>query len=166
MNKYFLKNIRDNMPEPLKYFFAPIFRAKLLRNREYIKYKEMLSERITLDDSATQEYQFCRLKEILIYSSEYIPYYNALFKEVGFNPQNMKSIDDISIIPYLTKDIIRSNFDKLISIKKSQGGHYMATTGGSTSEPLKVLLDYDSVFRENAFVNHFRKKLEIGRAHV
>jgi phenylacetate-CoA ligase len=46
----------------------------------------------------------------------------------------------------------------LITNQKIPGGHYIATTGGTTGEPLKVLLDYDCVFKENAFVNHFRKK--------
>jgi phenylacetate-CoA ligase len=71
----------------------------------------------------------------------------------------MKSVDEMNVIPFLTKEIIRENFDKLISTKKVPGGHYVATTGGSTGEPLKVLLDYDCVFKENAFVNHFRSKL-------
>jgi phenylacetate-CoA ligase len=158
MNKHFLKNIRDNIPEPLKYLFAPVFRAKLIRNKEYIKYEKMLSERLVLDSNTIKEYQLSRLKEILAYSFEYVPYYNALFKQVGFNPQNMKSIEDMAIIPYLTKDLIRNNFDQLVSTKKIHGGHYVAITGGSTGEPLKVFLDYDSVFKENAFINHFRLK--------
>jgi phenylacetate-coenzyme A ligase PaaK-like adenylate-forming protein len=159
MNKQFLKSIRDNMPEPLKCLLASAFRAKLVRNKEYIKYKKMLLDRSDLDENSIKEYQFCRLKEILIHSYEYVPYYNTLFKQVGFNPYHMSSMNDISLIPYLTRDIIRSNFDKLISTKKDPAGHYAATTGGSTGEPLNVLLDYDSVFIENAFVSHFRRDL-------
>ena len=88
-----------------------------------------------------------------------MPYYTELFSKVGFNAELMKSVNEINIIPFLTKDIIRENFDKLISTQKVKEGYYVATTGGTTGEPLRVLLDYTSVFKENAFVNHFRSKL-------
>ena len=44
MNKHFLKNIRDNIPESLKYLSAPFIRYKLIRNDEYCRYYKLLSE--------------------------------------------------------------------------------------------------------------------------
>jgi phenylacetate-CoA ligase len=35
----------------------------------------------------------------------------------------------------------------------------MAATGGSTGQPLKVLLDFESVFKENAFIYYFRRSV-------
>jgi phenylacetate-CoA ligase len=159
MNKNFLKSIRDNIPEPLKYLTASIFRYKLINNIEFCKYSEMLAERGRLSVEEIKEYQFNELKKILIYSNNYVPYYANLFEQVKFSPLEMKSAEEINVIPYLTKELILNNFNKLISTKKVHGGHYVATTGGSTGGPLKILLDYESVFKENAFVNHFRKRL-------
>lgn len=159
MNKHFLKKIRDNMPESLKYITASIFRNKLIKNKDYCAYTKLLANREFLDEEAIKEYQFNELKKILIYANDNVPYYSELFYQVGFYPQEMKSTYEMNVIPFLTKEIIRENFDKLISTKKVPGGHYVATTGGSTGEPLKVLLDYKCVFKENAFVNHYRSKL-------
>ena len=39
-----------------------------------------------------------------------------------------------------------------------KGGSYSTSTSGSTGEPLNILLDYDSFFKENAFLYYFRKK--------
>jgi phenylacetate-CoA ligase len=50
----------------------------------------------------------------------------------------MKDTEAIKVIPFLTKEIIRNNFDRLKSTQRVKGGHYIATTGGSTGEPLKV----------------------------
>jgi len=159
MNKHFLKKIRDNMPESLKYITASLFRNKLIKNKDYTAFTKLLENRDFLNEVEVKEYQFNELKKILIYANDNVPYYSKLFKQVGFYPQTMKSIVEMNVIPLLTKEIIRENFDELISTEKVPGGHYVATTGGSSGEPLKVLLDYHSVFKENAFVNHFRGKL-------
>lgn len=159
MNKQFLKNIRDNMPETLKYLTAPLFRNKLIKNAGYCKYRQLLNARKSFSDKQIKEYQFNELQKILIYSFNFVPYYTKLFNQIGFKPSLMNSVVDICTIPCLTKKLICENFDQLISTQKVEGGHYVATTGGSTGEPLKVLLDYNCVFKENAFVNHFRSKL-------
>ncbi len=147
------------MPEFLKYLTATLLRNKLIKNKEYIAYTKLLENREFLNEEAIKEHQFQELKKILIYANDNVPYYLELFKRIDFYPQEMKSVNEISVIPFLTKEIIRENFDKLISTKSVPGGHYVATTGGSTGEPLKVLLDYSCVFKENAFVDHFRSKL-------
>ena len=147
------------MPESLKYITASLFRNKLIKNKEYITFTKLLENREFLNEAAIKDYQFNELKKILIFANDYVPYYTELFKQVGFYPQEMKSADEMNVIPFLTKEIIRKNFNNLISTEKVNGGHYVATTGGSTGEPLKVLLDYDCVFKENAFVNYYRSKL-------
>lgn len=40
-----------------------------------------------------------------------------------------------------------------------KNGYYIGATGGSSSIPLKFLLDYNSIYRENAFIYFYRKKL-------
>lgn len=159
MNKHFLKSIRDKMPESLKYITAPFFRNKLLKNKEFCKYFSSLESREALTPLKIKEYQFNQLKHILIHSFQNIPYYTELFNKISFKPEELSSFNGIKIIPFLTKEIIRENFDKLISVKKVKGGCYSTTTSGSSGEPLKLLLDYDSFFKENAFLYYYRKKL-------
>src|ERR1035437_4125162 len=159
MNKHFLKSIRDKMPESLKYVTAPFFRIKLIKNKEFCKYYNLLERREVISSERIKEYQLSQTKGILVYSYQNVPYYTELFNKINFKPEKLNSFDDIKIIPFLTKEIIRENFDKLISTKKVKGGYYSTTTSGTTGEPLKLLLDYDSFFRENAFIYYFRKKL-------
>ncbi len=58
----------------------------------------------------------------------HVPYY----RELG---------GDSSAWPLLTKDIIRSRFDALQSDQPRRSGWYRNWTGGSTGEPLEVILD-------------------------
>lgn len=159
MNKNFLKVIRDQIPEPLKYITAPVFRNKLIRNTEFRKYYNLLLQRETLDKGQILDYQFKQLKDILIYSFLNVPYYTELFKKVSFDPFKFSDFVQMERIPVLTREIIKGNYDKLISRHNINNGYYEATTGGSTGLPLKFLLDYDSIYKENAFIYYYRKRL-------
>ena len=159
MNKYFLKRIRDNMPESLKYIVAPVLRNKLLNNKYFIEYYDLLNKRESLDSGSVKAYQLEQLKSILIYSYQNVPYYHDLFRHSDFDPYKLSDFQEMSKLPFLTKDIVRDNFDKLISTQYIKNGYYTATTGGTTGKPLKVLLDYDSIFKEIAFIYYYRSKL-------
>jgi len=159
MNKRLLKNLRDNMPEFLKHITALVFRYKLIINKEFLKYYTLLENRELLSPEEIKEEQFKQLKNILIYSYQNVPYYQELFNKISFDPYNFSDFEQIKIIPFLTREIINNNYDKLISTRKIKNGYYTAMTGGSTGLPLKFLLDYDSIFKENAFIYYFRKKL-------
>lgn len=147
------------MPEHLKYISAPLFRQSLIKNKEFLRYYNLLEQRETLSADQIKDYQFNQLKSTLIHSYQTVPYYTELFDKISFDPSRFSDFDEIKVIPYLTRTIITDNFDKLISKKKVKNGYYPATTGGSTGSPLRFLLDYDSVFKENAFLYYYRKKL-------
>ena len=159
MKKQYMKSVRDHIPEPLKYITAPLFRMKLIYNNEFRNYLKLLENRESLDQGMIREYQFMKLKEVLIYSFLYVPYYRELFDEVSFDPYKFSDFKQIEKIPFLTRELVIKNFDKLISKKKVDNGYYNGFTGGSTGLPLKFLLDYDSIYKENAFIYHYRKKL-------
>jgi len=159
MNRQYLKNIRDKMPENLKYISAPLFRQSLIKNKEFSRYYKLLEQRETLSTDQIKNYQFIQLKCILIHAYQTVPYYTELFDKISFDPLRFSDFEEIKIIPFLTRKIVTENFDKLISQKKVKNGYYPGTTGGSTGSPLRFLLDYDSVFKENAFLYYYRKKL-------
>jgi len=159
LDKHFLKSIRDNTPELIKHFASPFFRNKIVANKYFHQYLMLLVDRENLDQEVIKEYQLKQLKEIVSYSYQCVPYYRELFNENGFDPLKMNSFDDLKMIPFLTRKIIRENFNKLISSQKVKGGYYNTTTSGSTGEPLKILLDYNSIFKETAFVCYFRQEL-------
>jgi phenylacetate-CoA ligase len=159
MNKHFLKRIKDKIPEPLKYFTASLFRNEIIKSKEFRKYYNLLTNRETLSPEIIEEYQFDQLKSILVYSNIYVPYYQELFKKISFNPDKFSDFKQIEKIPFLTREIIQANFNKLISRKKVNGGYYVGNTGGSSGLPLKFLLDYNSVHKECAFIYYYRQKL-------
>jgi len=146
------------MPESLKYIAAPILRDQLLNSVEFCEYYRLLVDREVLSPESIKEYQFSQLKQILIHSYQNVPYYRELFNNISFNPDKFADFEEMDRIPFLTREIVTDKFDKLISRKKINGGYYIGTTGGSSGSALRFLLDYNSIFKENAFIYYFRKK--------
>lgn len=62
----------------------------------------------TMEIDELRELQLERLKRTLTRAS-FTSYYSKVFKEIGFNPSDFKSLDDIKGLPFTTKDDLRSH---------------------------------------------------------
>ena len=93
-------------------------------------------------------YRLQRLREFLCTVATTVPYYEKLFRSLGFNPAGIRTVGDLSAIPLLTKAIIRSNSEAL----KTRGTTrlYRSNTGGSSGEPLIFFLDKERVSHDVA----------------
>jgi len=146
------------MPESLKYIASPFIRNTLIRNNDFLYYYNLLEKRELLNEDQIKDYQLNQLKKILIYSDQNVPYYHELFKRIDFNPLKFSDFGQMEKIPFLTRELVTNNYEKLISRKKVNGGYYIGATGGSSGLPLKFLLDFNSIYKENAFLYYYRKK--------
>lgn len=94
--------------------------------------------------------QWKKLISLLMYSFENIPYYKKVFNECGLHPKLIKKPSDLKKIPILTKDIIRANFDDLISVKADRNSLIKNSTGGSSGTPLQLYQDQNFRIHTNA----------------
>jgi phenylacetate-CoA ligase len=141
MNKQYLKKIRDLLPESIKILFGTYFRNRIIKNHIYLK---------TLSNLKNSDKNSPQINNILEHAYNTVPYYNNLIRK-----RNEKlNIEDFQII---NKEIICENFENFIS--NTNENYYEAYTGGSTGKPLKLYLDYNHVFFENAFIDYFRSKI-------
>jgi phenylacetate-CoA ligase len=81
------------------------------------------------------ELQLQHLRELLVSAGEQVPYYRELFELQGFRPAALERLDQLQELPFLTKDIIRANQERLMAADAS---HTLSrfNTGGSSGEPL------------------------------
>lgn len=90
-----------------------------------------------------------RLHHVLEYAYTYVPYYQRLFDQVGFRPDDVLT-DPASLqrVPLLTKQVIRENFDDLITTEAERRQRMSrSSTAGSTGQPLVFMQDVD--FRDH-----------------
>lgn len=57
-----------------------------------------------------REIQLERLKKIVKYAYERVPFYKKKFDEIGLLPEDIKTLEDIKKIPYTTKADLRDNY--------------------------------------------------------
>lgn len=85
--------------------------------------------------------QVKRLRTFLSSIAVRVPYWRDLFHEVGFDPASVVSIDDLAVLPLLTKATIRANTERM---RASDAGELTRhNTGGSSGEPLVFYIGKD-----------------------
>lgn len=86
------------------------------------------------------DYQFKKLKKLLISSNLNVPYYNKLFKKINFDPlTDFKSLNDLKKIPILEQEVVRKNPSEFIN-KKSKN-YSSLNTSGTSGQPFTALVD-------------------------
>ena len=90
-----------------------------------------------------------RLRSLLQHAGATVPFYSRLFAKVGFDPRTARLPEDLEVIPLLTKETIREHQYELISRAYNPKNLVYMTTGGSTGNPLRIVMD-----REFRSMNH------------
>jgi phenylacetate-CoA ligase len=74
-----------------------------------------------------------RLVEMLKVAGSDVPYYRELFQNIGFAPEKvLENTAYLETLPYLTKDIVRKEGDRLLNERLPKASLHVRKTGGST----------------------------------
>lgn len=83
-----------------------------------------------------RQYQNERLKEIVGYAYENVPFCHRKFGEAGIRPSDIRTVEDLKKLPLTSKDEIRNNSDSVLSKKYDVSELQIHRTSGSTGQPL------------------------------
>ena len=88
-------------------------------------------------------WQFERLKKLVTYAYENVPYYNQIYRKLDIHPQDLHTMKDFESLPFLTREEINQHLQELLT---SEAGYKVipGSTGGSTGMPMRF-------YTENAF---------------
>ncbi len=118
--------------------------------------------------------QYKKLKELLSICQTEVPYYQKLFKEIGFDTEkDFKSLTDLSKIPITEKAIVKEHPDWFVNPKRVKGALTFHTSG-STGKPLTEYvskkhwkIEQGVVWRHWAWGDYrFRDKMAIVRSYA
>jgi phenylacetate-CoA ligase len=132
----------------LKYFVLPVADKVMHTHTSY--YLKSISELNKLSAAQIRAWQDEQLQRLILHAYDSTKYYRSLMDRLRLRPSDITCIDDLSLLPELTKEDIRSNFNDLQSAKLSMLHYRQASTGGSTGNPLKYLRDNRSWSFSNA----------------
>ncbi len=123
--------------------YLGFYPARILTGQFVFKYLNYLRSVENLTPSELNAWQWRKLRSILQFSNQSIPYYNRLFHNCSINPDNLITPDIWNNIPILTKSIVQSNHDAFVN----PNIHYTfkRSTSGSTGNPLVFYKDASSL---------------------
>lgn len=104
-----------------------------------------------LDEAGLRELQLTRLRTVLTHAATHVPYYRERFRAEGFDPRDLRSLDDMSRLPIIGKRDVFEAGPGLLN-EKHRGPRFEANTSGTTGMSMTMWRDMHSINRENAFV--------------
>ncbi|WER45192.1 phenylacetate--CoA ligase family protein [Cupriavidus sp. WKF15] len=107
---------------------------------------------------------FERLRDILRFAGAEVPYYRDLFRALSFDPDRVNDVRQLEEIPYLTKDIIREQGNRLLSRPLEGVRHHACKTGGSTGLSCTIFYDQPAADHSSA-VTYFARQAIGKRRH-
>lgn len=94
--------------------------------------------------------QWLRVLKVLAHAYDSVPFYKERFHAAGVSPATLRTPDDLSAIPLLTREDIQQNFANLRSSRFAAAKLSKAATGGTTDSPVPLLRSPDCVPARNA----------------
>ncbi|MEN8136798.1 MAG: AMP-binding protein [Thermodesulfobacteriota bacterium] len=82
-----------------------------------------------------------------------VPYYRKTFQRLGLDPTTMKLPGDWDRLPVLDKDILRREYENLISNSKDNQQSFVNHSGGSTGKPVLFITDNTLYARMSAWMD-------------
>ncbi|MDP8219937.1 MAG: hypothetical protein P9X26_01210 [Candidatus Stygibacter frigidus] len=86
-------------------------------------------------------YQNEHLKRLIRYAAKHVPYYHKMFRDIGFEADKFRGIEDMDKIPLLDKETVRTRKGELLSDEANNRNIIWDSTSGSTGTPLHFALN-------------------------
>ena len=128
---------------------------ELTRNKTYKSYLFFFEDAANWDKETMESWQFAKVKEMLIYAYEHVPFYKKYYDEHQVDPYSVNSWRDFEKVPCIEKAIVKENGALFYQDQKDDIKCRFDYTGGSTGQPMKFLIDEDIYQREDAIYRFY-----------
>jgi len=130
-------SLYTNLYKSIIFPFYSNFIKKSQVNNKLIDAQQNLT--LSLDELKTIQWQ--KLDKLLHHCWDNVPYYRTAWEKSGINDiSDIKSLEDFSKLPVLTKQNVNDNYNQLIP-ESAKGKNIKKATGGSTGQPFSFELD-------------------------
>jgi len=122
-----------------------------LLGRKFPKYYKELKKTQYLPLEKLKEIQFLKFKAILEIAYNHVEFYRELYDNANIKPSDIKSLDDISKLPIITKRNLKEAYpEKTINEKINKKQILINSTSGSTGKPFEFALNWEKKDRIEA----------------
>lgn len=128
---------------------------QMTRSKSYKRYLKFFENASNWDKEHINAWQFDKVKGILLYAYEHVPFYKMYYDKYNVNPYEINNWKDFETVPCITKTLVKENGDLFFSDEREKIGCRYDYTGGSTGQPMKFLVDEDIYQREDAIYGFY-----------
>ena len=121
---------------------------ELLKGHDSVHRRRALERSQWWSGEELEQHRVRSLRGLLIHAATHVPYYRSLFASTGFDASQVRSLEALQSLPFLTKPIIRANMGGLTSEVATDLKRY--NTGGSSGEPLIFYMGKDRISHDVA----------------
>ena len=147
---------RKSLPLPVRRTYGWVKRHShphwLWDSRRFQDYFSFLQRSQWWSLAELEAYQLEQLQELVRFAYEKVPYYGRSFKSARVRPSDIKALDDLRLLPLISKEEVREHIDEFIPLGVEKDKLRLWVTGGTSGLPLSVYLDdFYSAMIEEAF---------------
>ncbi len=135
------KGLYDALPASIQNLLLTGYSVYLDYQRyggDYQEFKSFLEKSQWFSPQQLREYQEEKLRDIIQYSVEHVPYYRRIFSERGLTPADVQTLDDLTKLPVLTRDLFKKYFHELLSDEYDFNSVKKGHTSGTTGSPIEI----------------------------
>lgn len=151
-----LKKLVKGLPVPIQLILKHAYGALppyVRLGQQYRELRAFLQEAQWWDRERIQAWQLARLREIVKHAYENVPGYRALCQDMGVQPEDILSLEDVRSLPFMTKELIRDNLKDFVAQNVDLNKCRYITTSGSTGIPVGFFHTAVNIWMENAFMH-------------
>lgn len=107
-----------------------------------VYYLASANRRLYWDKDKLRRFQDKRLRQVVRYAYDHVPFYNHYFRKVGLDPSSIRGICDLNKLPVIKKqELKRQNPEELVSEEYDIRTLKKVRTSGSTGKPFQVYIN-------------------------
>ena len=111
--------------------------------RQKIRLVEFL-ERKDWTYSQLCKYRDEQLARMVEHCYIHVPYYHSLFDKMGIDYRSIRTLEDLSVLPILTKEVVRDNFNELVADNVDSGELMRMHTSGTSGSCFEFFYTKDA----------------------
>jgi phenylacetate-CoA ligase len=92
-----------------------------------------------LNQSEISDLQEKQLRELLVYVNTHSPYYQKIFKLNKIDPEKIRSLEDLRLLPFTTREELQIHNDDFLCVPKNSVIEYTSTSG-TLGAPVTIAL--------------------------
>jgi len=152
--------------------YAPILKnwiypfSQMVRGRNYLAMLRDASRFQKLSREEIRDIQFKKLKRMLQHAWESIPHYRDVFNKTGIKPQDIRTFEDLQLIPTISKaDILEAPQSFISSNPRTRA--VTLRTSGTSGQQMAFQLDQSTITAEDLLEKREGETFEIAHgSHI